>query len=127
MKKIDNTPSITESEWLVMEIVWERKSVTAQEVMDSLYDSKNWASATIKTLLARLREKSVIDYEVDGRAYRYFATLSKADCVKKETGSFLNKIFSGKFQPLLAHFAEEHDLSKDDIKELQALLRKKKK
>ena len=40
----------------------------------------------------------------------------------EETCSFLDRMFGGALQPLVAHVAEHHSLTKKDIAELKAML-----
>ena len=104
---------ISSAEWHVMEIVWEHKNVTAQQVIDTITQNTKWAAATVKTLINRLKEKGYLDFEVEGRAYRYYATISRDECVHAEADSFLKKLFKGNLTPMIAHFTEEHNLSSE--------------
>ncbi|MDB6039856.1 MAG: Penicillinase repressor, partial [Verrucomicrobiales bacterium] len=45
---------ITEAEWEVMTVVWERAPVPASVVVDVLEHRKQWTLATVRTLLRRL-------------------------------------------------------------------------
>ena len=127
MRNTKKPIDISTAEWLIMEVVWEHKQVSAQQVTDYITKDTQWAAATVKTLINRLKEKGYLDYKVDGRAYLYRPTIKRSDCVQAEANTFLKKLFAGNLKPMLAHFAEEHDLSDKDIKELQAIISKKRK
>ena len=53
-------PNISDSEWAVMEVLWERPSQTASEITKALRPSTNWAENTVRTLLTRLVEKGAL-------------------------------------------------------------------
>src|SRR5206468_1477883 len=53
-------PRISDAEWQVMQVVWERKAATAAEVIAALAGRTGWQHRTIRTLLARLVDKGVL-------------------------------------------------------------------
>jgi BlaI family penicillinase repressor len=119
MKKI---PKISESEWQVMGVLWERSPVTAHDIVKSLSESTLWKPKTIKTLISRLLAKKAIGFEKKGRQYHYFPYFSQADCIRAETQSFLARVYGGGLKPMLAAFIEDEALSEQDVAELKRLL-----
>ncbi len=117
--------SITDAEWLVMESLWEKNPRTASEIIESLDGQKKWNPRTIKTLLSRLVNKNVISFTQEGRLYKYEPIVKRNEIVKKESGSFLKKIYKGSVSPMLAAFIKDSKLSQSDISELRDLLDKK--
>jgi len=119
-------PRISETEWEVMEILWRRSPRSAGEIIASLQAKDDtWHEKTVKTLLNRLVKKRVLGYQKDGRAYQYLPLRLKADYVQVETKSFLDRVFGGALQPLLAHFVEHQQLSPAEVAELKRLLKNK--
>ncbi len=114
--------AITEAEWEVMELLWERAPRTSQEIVGLLEEQKGWKRATVVTLLARLTAKGALGTEPQGNRFLYTPEVERSACVAEETRSFLNRLFGGALQPLVAHVAEHHSLTKSDIAELKALL-----
>lgn len=109
-----------------MKVIWGKPPQTAAEVIASLTE-EDWHPNTIKTLLSRLHRKGVVGVNKQKTLYLYRATVSEADCVKKESESFLDRIFGGAVKPLLVHFVENEKLSPRDLEELKDILRRKKK
>jgi BlaI family transcriptional regulator, penicillinase repressor len=118
---------ISDSEWDVMEPIWEAGACTAAEVIKRLRATHDWNHSTIRTLLARLVEKGVLDYEVDGPRYIYRAAVSRRQCVRQKGRSFLQKAFGGDVAALVVHFVSEASLDHDQIEQLHRLLAQKKK
>jgi BlaI family transcriptional regulator, penicillinase repressor len=116
---------ITDSEWDVMEPVWEAGACTAADVIKRLRATHTWNHSTIRTLLARLVEKRALAYEVDGSRYIYRAVVSRAQCVRQKGRSFLQKAFGGDVGALLAHFVEEAALEEHQVEQLRQLLAQK--
>src|SRR4051812_43817578 len=119
-------PRISESEWRGMKNIWGKPPQTASEVI-ALLTEEEWHPKTIKTLLSRLHRKGVVGVNKQKTLYLYRATVSEADCVKKESSSFLDRIFGGAVKPLLVHFVENEKLSPREVEELKEILKKKKK
>lgn len=118
-------PNISDAEWQVMQVLWESAPRTANEVAGELEAATSWSPRTVKTLLNRLVKKRAIDFEQDGRQYRYFPVVAEADCVRAERQSFLRRVYGGALTPMLAEFIEDVDLSPEEIADLRAILDKK--
>jgi BlaI family transcriptional regulator, penicillinase repressor len=121
------TPRISEAEWEIMKICWARPSASAQDIIDALAAPNAWHPKTVKTLLNRLVKKRALGFHKDGRAYLYHPLVAETDCVTAESKSFLDRVFGGSLQPMLAHFVEHRKLSPADIAELKTLLNRKEK
>jgi len=120
------TPNITETEWEIMKVVWQRGEASSQEIVDDLVAlDKTWHPKTAKTLLNRLVKKKALGFSKVGRAYSYRPLVREEECVGAETESFLDRVFGGAVKPMLAHFVENQKLSKKEIKELRDLLDQK--
>lgn len=117
---------ITDAEWNVMEPIWSAGACAAAEVIRELRTTHHWNHSTIRTLLARLVEKKVLTYEVDGAKYIYRAAVTREQCVRHEGRSFLEKAFGGDVRALLSHFVADSSLSTEQIEEIRQLLAAKK-
>ncbi len=116
---------ISDAEWEVMQVVWDRKAITAAEVIAALTSVTRWGHRTIRTLLARLVEKGVLAAEADGNRNLYRPLVSRGKCVRAESDSFLKKVFGGNAAELLVHFVRSADISPDQLEELKRLIDKK--
>lgn len=116
-------PRISETEWEVMRIVWDRHPITAAEIIERLVrQDATWHPKTVRTLLARLVKKRALDYEAQGRLYVYEPRVSERDCVAAASDSFLGRVFGGSLEPMLAHFVQHRKLSRKEIGELKRIL-----
>lgn len=114
--------SISDSEAVVMEILWQRHPLGADEVVAALAERSDWAEPTVKTLLNRLLNKGAIRAERDGRRYLYSPVLEREAWVARQSEGFVERLFGGRVAPLVAHFSERGKLSPDDIAELRRLV-----
>src|SRR5471032_527846 len=121
------TPKISEAEWIVMEVVWRQNPITALEVVQQLTAHKQWQDQTIRTMLRRLIRKKALKYKAEGKVYYYAPAVSREQCVRGESRSFLERVFGGTAQPLLVQLVQETKLSAEEIAELKRILRDKEK
>lgn len=119
-------PNITEAEWTVMKVFWQRSPRTANEVVDALDDS-GWNPKTIRTLIGRLQKKKALDFEKAGREHRYFPLVAEHECVRQEAQSLLSRAGAAVLKPMLAAFLQEQTLSDEEIEELKQILNQKSK
>lgn len=117
------TPDISESEWVIMEALWESAPQTASEVTKTVRESTDWAENTVRTLLTRLVEKGALKTAGNASGTRTYLPAAKREaCVRAESQSFLDRIFGGAAKPLLVHFAQNSKLTAEEVKELKKLL-----
>jgi len=110
--------SISDAEHIVMEAVWKSGGATASAIIAELSGVTDWNHRTIRTMLARLVEKGVL--ERVGPEYR--PVVRRTEFVRREGRSFLNKVFGGDAASLLLHFAKEARLSPEKVRQLRAML-----
>jgi len=122
MKKL---PRISESEWLVMRVLWSKGALTANEVVEELAGKTKWKPKTVKTLITRLMQKGAARFKKEGRKYRYYAAVSEVECVGAQRRSFVRRVYGGTMKPMLTAFLEDAELSAEDISELKKILEQK--
>jgi len=125
MKK--RVPRIADSEWRVMQVLWEHGPLTANEVVHALSGEVKWKSRTVKTLIGRLVQKGAVKFQEEGTRYRYSAAVPESECIRSETQSFIRRVYQGAMKPALAAFLEGTPLSSQEIEELQEILDQKRK
>jgi BlaI family transcriptional regulator, penicillinase repressor len=113
---------VSEAESIVMEVLWQRHPLAAEDVVRALAQSQDWQEATIKTLLNRLLRKGAVAARKDGRRYLYSPVLQREDWVQEASEGLLQRLFDGRVAPLVAHFSRQRRLGSRDIAELRKLL-----
>ena len=116
-------PQISEAEHAVMEALWQRSPLTANEVCESVCSTRDWSLPTVKTLLSRLVTKQAVMTQPDGRRFLYSPALARDDYVGGESRRLVDRLFGGSTASLVAHLAEREALSESDIAEIEALLK----
>ncbi|MGC6466928.1 MAG: BlaI/MecI/CopY family transcriptional regulator [Akkermansiaceae bacterium] len=115
---------ISDSEWAVMKTLWRLGPSTAGQIIADLSERTDWKPKTIQTLVRRLVQKEVLEFEQQGRDRLYRAAISEQDCTSQASHSFLDRVFDGKLAPFLANFTGDgKSLSEADLAELKKLLK----
>jgi BlaI family penicillinase repressor len=116
------TPKISEAEWEVMKVLWERSPRTANDIVEELTGKTHWKRETIRTLINRLVQKKALGFKKKGRQYHYFPQVTEAECIRAEAESFVRRIGGGSIEPMLAAFVEDKQLSAEKIARLKQIL-----
>ncbi len=132
MGKEEQTPS--ESEWMVMEILWaSESSMTSKEVIHELRKQNSMTPKMVRVLINRLCEKGLLSYTVDPddkRVYHYSVTKSKEDCLKEKSKRFVDSYFSGNTAAAatnaMAALLQSFAMTDEQIRELEEILEKSK-
>ena len=117
-------PQISGAEWQVMEALWRKQPLTANEVIEALGVRTNWKPNTVRTLLARLVKKGALKVESEGNRFLYTPRFRREQHVSDESDSFLTRIFCGTAKGLLVHFVESGKLTEADLNELRKVLKR---
>jgi BlaI family transcriptional regulator, penicillinase repressor len=119
-------PRISDSELLIMKILWRKSDLTASEIIAELSLESDWSPKTIHTLISRLVKKEAIGVDKAGAFYHYSPILTEEECRGAETKSFIHKFYDGSLNLLVTNFLKQESLSKSEIEELQKILNGKK-
>ena len=120
----EHSPSISDAEWRVMHEVWDSEPVTSSEVTLRIKETTQWSAGTIKTLLHRLVQKGVLDFQRKGNRYLYRSNFTESDCIDHVSGQLLHTVFKGRPVPMLAHLVQSSRLSGSEVEALQEMLAK---
>jgi BlaI family penicillinase repressor len=119
---LNNQIEITAAEWDVMNVIWDKQSASANEIVFEIQQYKEISEKTIRTLITRLYKKEILTRHKADRIY-YYSSNVKEDNIKLKTAkNFLNKLYGGDMKNLVLNFAQHEELSAEEIKELRDIL-----
>ena len=113
---------ITAAESHIMDALWRRGPLSADELIDDPGKPQGWGGATVKTLINRLLKKGALKSARNDGRVRYAPLLAREDYVQSESQGLLDRLFEGSLTPLVAHFAERRNLKPEEVKRLKKLL-----
>ena len=114
---------VTNSEWYVMNCLWEKRPLSLMQLVPLLKESAGWSKSTSATMVRRMTEKELIGYEENGKTKYFFPKVDKQDVVVQETRDFLQRIYDGSVGMMMSALVRQDDLLSEDIQELQEILK----
>jgi len=123
MTKKKDEKLLTEAETELMAILWKLGEGTVADVIENLPSGRDLASTSVSTFLRILEQKKVLKTRKEGRGHIYIPFLSKQDYEARTLKHVVDKVFDGAPLSLAKQLLNVSNLSKDEIKELKALLK----
>lgn len=111
---------ISESEWRLMELLWENGELTQPQIMQLL--GKRWNKNTVHTFLTRLCAKGFLEVDREKSPHIYRTLIAREDCERQERQSFLERVYQGSVSRMVASFVKDADLKKEEVEALRKLL-----
>lgn len=116
-------PQITDSEWVVMKVLWEKSPLLNRDIIKTVGERSTWNVKTIDTLLRRLVEKGAVGYRlINSKVREYFPLVSHEECEKVESETFLKKVYDGSVSLLIAGLIKHQKVSKEELEKLKELI-----
>jgi BlaI family penicillinase repressor len=121
-----SAPELFESEWAILQVVWEREPCAAPAVQEILEKDKGWAYTTVKTLMDRMVKKGLLTTERVRNLYLYRAAITRAEAQRSEILRTVKRAFDGALTPMMQFLIESESLSDREYQELERLIRNRK-
>ena len=116
-------PQISEAELEVMKILWEVGSAHSSQIIDRLTETTEWKPKTIQTLISRLAAKGAIKAEsTASKAFLYIPLVAEDEFKCLASQSFLQKVFDGSLNLMVASFIKDQKMTKEEIESLKKVL-----
>lgn len=118
------TAELTEAEWEIMKVVWEKQPCAAGTVQEALSESKDWAYSTVKTTMDRMVEKGFLQISRIRNLQLFHSCISEVDAKRGELRKMLKRAFDGALTPMMQFLIEHGGLSKEEAAQLRKLVNK---
>ena len=115
-----------ESEWAILQKVWELEPCAAPAVQEALQGEKEWAYTTVKTMMDRMVKKGLLKTEKIRSIYLYRSAVTQYQARKSEITRTLKRSFDGTFTPLVQFLIENDQLSEEEYSHLEKLIKERK-
>jgi len=117
---------LSELEHLVMEVVWERGSATAEDVRSALAQRHPMKESTVRTMLKRLEDKQYVTHRVDGRTNVYSGADAPQNVAAKAVRQIIERLCGGSVEQLLVGMVNNDVVDERELQRLaQRIARRK--
>lgn len=119
---------LPEAQLEIMNIIWANGgSIMFSQLASALQQKqKSWKTNTVLTFLSRLVDKKVLAVQKQGRLNEYVALISEEEYKKRETKNFIDKVYGGEAQKLVAALVHNGYLSDQQYEDLEQFWKKEK-
>lgn len=118
------SPNLTEAELRLMDIVWDKGSVTVGEVAAALPGEPALAYNTILTTLRVLEQKGYVRHTKprEGRAFVYRALVGRKQASRNALRHLVRGFFANSPELLVLNLLDDGDLSQRELSNIRNLL-----
>ncbi len=104
-----------------MQVLWQIKQGFAADLIANFPEPKP-AYNTILTVVRILEKKGFVDHETFGKANRYYPLVSKEQYSEAFMQHFVQHYFDNSFKSMVSFFAQNKDISMEDLDEIRRMI-----
>ncbi|MEQ3662284.1 MAG: BlaI/MecI/CopY family transcriptional regulator [Flavobacterium sp.] len=116
---------LTNKEEEIMQILWKLKKAFVKDILEEITEDKPHYN-TLSTIVRNLEEKGYVGYTAYGKTHQYFPIITIEKYRKKFMNTAIDTYFNSSYKNLVSFFAEEEKISADELREILAIIEKKK-
>lgn len=121
---------LPDAELEIMKVIWHNECPISTSEVKRIIDEESSAGKTVQTvqtLLNRLIAKDYIKKDRRGKEYIYTPLVTEKDYVEFESDRFLKKMHKNSVTNLMRALFDSRNISDEDIAELEAMFKEKRK
>ena len=115
------SPTLTEAELRLMEVLWNKRSATIADVTEAL-PPPPIAYNTVLTTMRILEQKGYVSHKEEGRAYVYSPLVEREEAAQSAVGLLLNRFFGNKSAELALRLIENERPGEAELQRLKTLI-----
>ena len=112
---------LTASEEAIMQIIWKLGKGFAQDIMSEVPEPRPPYNTTL-SVVKSLERKGYVGHETFGKANRYYPLVSKERYSEEFMQHFVRNYFDNSFKSMVSFFAQNKDLSMEDLDEIRRMI-----
>ena len=116
---------LTNKEEEIMHILWKLKKAFVKDVIAEITEDQPHYN-TLSTIIRNLEEKGFVSHNAYGNTHQYFPIVSMEEYRKRFMNTAIENYFNNSYKSMVSFFAEEDKISADELREILAIIEKKK-
>ena len=113
------SPTLTDAELRLMEILWQRGESTVGDVVESLSKKTPLAYSSVLTTLRILEQKGYVAHRKSGRAFVYCPLVDRARARQSALNYITRRFFNNSRELLLLNLLEQENIDAREWKRLK--------
>jgi predicted transcriptional regulator len=115
------SPTLTDAELRLMDVIWQKRSASAAEVLEALPDAE-LAYTTVLNTLRILEAKGYVRHTKDGKAFIYHPIVERHEASRTALQYIVSRFFGNSPRLLVSNLIADEQLSKQDLRRLKQLI-----
>ena len=116
------SPTLTEAELRIMNVVWKKTEATVSDVVDALSGGDAPpAYSTVLTILRILERKGYVSHVKEGRAFVYQPLVDREQARRSAIKYLMSRFFNGSPELLMLNILENEELGDQDLDRLRKM------
>lgn len=116
------SPTLTEAELRLMEVLWQKGPATVQEILQGLPETAPLAYNSVLTTIRILEQKGYVKHVKDGRAHVYTPLMQREEATRSEIRRLVNRFFGSSHELLVLNILEDQTVDAKELKRLRKML-----
>ena len=127
-KRGEKLRTLSPLELEVMGVVWQLGDCSSAEVIDAMGKVRPLAPTTIRTVLAKLRQKGYVELiPTIERGYRFRAAVLRESVARRSLKDLLASLFRGSPREAIAYLLDDADVSDSEFEEIRRMIESRQK
>jgi predicted transcriptional regulator len=116
------SPTLTEAELRIMDVLWQKGPGTVQQVLDWLPAKPALAYNTVLTTIRILERKGYVAHAKDGRAHVYEPLIAREEATRSEIRHLVTRLFRNSHDALVLNILEDEEIEGEEVERLRKML-----
>lgn len=117
------SPTLTEAELRLMEVLWEKGPATVHQLQEALLGKPALAYNSVLTTIRILEKKGYVQHLKDGRAHVYQPLVGREEATRSEVRNLLGRFFKNSHELLVLNLIQDRSLDAEELNRLRVLLK----
>jgi BlaI family penicillinase repressor len=122
MSDADELPTLSQTQWEIMNVIWEREKCSVADVWKLLNERRVVARNTVQTQMVRLEEKGWLTHSEESSGFLYSPTVSRKESQQSSVQRLIETVFDGSPEGLVLTLLNGGTLSKSEAERIRQLI-----
>jgi predicted transcriptional regulator len=114
--------TLTEAELRLMQVIWDKGTATAADVLEALPKNPAAAYSTVVTTLRILEEKGYLRHTKEGRAFIYHPVVGRTEASRSAVRHLMRRFFNDSPELLVLNVLKNERIDARELKRLKKLI-----
>lgn len=116
------SPTLTEAELRIMNVLWQKGSASVQQILDGLPKKLSLAYNSVLTTVRILEKKGYVKHVKDGRAHIYLPLIGRKEATRFEIRHLVNRFFQNSHELLVMNILRDAAIDEEELRRLRKML-----